>query len=110
MPPRLDVDGAFRERSERSIWLNMAPRGPQGAQDDLLDGSRWPKMAQDGFQYAPRGPKIAPRPFQEAEELPKEALKRPKSFNNLKKIIDCCFLAFSLPMAFRGLKMASRWP
>ena len=57
-----------------------------------------------------RGSKTAPRRRLVATEPPKEAPKKPKSFKNLRKINDFCLLAFSLPMAFRGLKMASRWP
>ena len=67
-------------------------------------------MPQDGFEDAPRGLKIAPIPFQEAKKLPKEAPKRPRPSKNVKKINAVCLLAFSLPMAIRCLKMASRWP
>ena len=34
----------------------------------------------------------------------------PKSLKNPKKTNNCCLLAFSLPMAIRGLKMAPRGP
>eukprot|EP00959_Pyramimonas_sp_CCMP1952_P306348 6411585-Pyramimonas_sp.AAC.1 len=34
----------------------------------------------------------------------------PKSFKHLKKPNGCCFLAFSIPIAFRSTKMAPRWP
>ena len=93
---------------ERPRWPKMASAGPQRAQDNLQDGSRIPKMAQDGFQDAPRGPKTAPRRLRVATEPPKEAPKRPNSFNDQKEINVFCLPAFSLPMAFRGLKMAPR--
>jgi hypothetical protein len=53
-------------------------------------------MLQDGSQYAPKGPKNVPRWLQEASKASKE--------------LHFCFLAFSLPIASRGLKMAPRWP
>eukprot|EP00959_Pyramimonas_sp_CCMP1952_P344435 7214041-Pyramimonas_sp.AAC.1 len=67
-------------------------------------------MPQDGSHDAPRGPKTAPRRLQMAKELPQEAPKRPKSFQNLRTITALGVLAFSHPMAIRGLRMAPRWP
>ena len=71
------------------------------------DSPTWLKIAND---MPPRGSKTASRRLQEAKEPPKEAPKRQKSFQNLKKMYVFCLLAYSLPMAFRGLKMAPRWP
>ena len=67
-------------------------------------------MRQDGSEDAPRGPKNVPRRLQEASETSKEAPKKPKSFKHQMKINDDCLLAFLLPMAFGGLKMAPKGP
>ena len=67
-------------------------------------------MPQYGSEDVPRGPENAQRRLQEAKSLPKEASKRPKYFKHLRKINVVCLLAFSLPMAIRGLKMAPRGP
>ena len=72
----------------------------------VQDSARCLKMASKMLQETPRPLQDGPWP----RSLPKEAPKRPKSFKHLKKINDFCLPAFSLPMAFRSLKMASRWP
>ena len=87
--------------------------GPRWLQEGLRASKMASKMAQDrsrGFQDAPRGPKTSPRRPQVAKKLPKEPPKKPKSVQNLWKINVVCFLAFSFPMAFRGLKTAPRGP
>eukprot|EP00959_Pyramimonas_sp_CCMP1952_P135178 2828750-Pyramimonas_sp.AAC.1 len=61
-------------------------------------------ITQDGSQDIPRGPKTAPRRAQVATEPPQEAAKRPITFKHFKEISEFCHIAFSLLMAFRGLK------
>ena len=75
--------------------------GPKMAQDRL----RWIKIASDTHL---RGLQTASRGFQVPSEPSEDPPKRPKSFKNQKKINVCWFLAFSLPMAFRGVKMAPK--
>eukprot|EP00959_Pyramimonas_sp_CCMP1952_P254899 5323659-Pyramimonas_sp.AAC.1 len=58
----------------------------------------------------------APRSLQDSSKTPPKhprrppASKKPRSVHNLEEINVVCFLAFSLPMAIRGVKMAPRWP
>ena len=102
-------------------WTGGAASG-QSAQDGprwLQEGLGEPKMTSKMAQDSPRCLKMAskmlqeaPRPLQDGSKwprsLPKEAPKRPISFNNQKKPNVFCLLAFSLSMAFRGLKMSPR--
>eukprot|EP00959_Pyramimonas_sp_CCMP1952_P254082 5308067-Pyramimonas_sp.AAC.1 len=64
----------------------MAPTMLQEAPRPLQDGSKWPTSS------------------------PRRHPKRPKSLQNLGNINVFGFLAYSLPMAIRGFKMAPRWP
>eukprot|EP00959_Pyramimonas_sp_CCMP1952_P274813 5744960-Pyramimonas_sp.AAC.1 len=63
--------------------MEMTPRAPGGAQDDLQDGSRYPKMSHNGSHDAPICPKTAPRRLPVDKELPQEAPKRPTPWENL---------------------------
>eukprot|EP00959_Pyramimonas_sp_CCMP1952_P117343 2452964-Pyramimonas_sp.AAC.1 len=82
----------------------MAPKSLRGIQDGRIH----PKMDQDGFQDASGGSKTAPRRVQVTTEPPQKTHKRPTSFNHLVQITAACRLGFSLPIAFRGPKMAPR--
>ena len=97
LPPPLDLDGGFRERSEGPRWLQEGLREPKIASKIAQDSPTWLKMTSI---MPPRGPKRATRRFQVLLDTPQDLPEKPKSYNNLRKINDCCLLAFSLPMRF----------
>eukprot|EP00959_Pyramimonas_sp_CCMP1952_P151306 3166036-Pyramimonas_sp.AAC.1 len=73
-------------------------------------------MAQDSLRCLKMSPKMfhkAPRPPQDGSKKPPRPPRSLPKANILpkpKEINVCCIVAFSLPIAFRGLKMAPRWP
>eukprot|EP00959_Pyramimonas_sp_CCMP1952_P210109 4396270-Pyramimonas_sp.AAC.1 len=59
-------------------------------------------------QASPRCPKMAPQVSQEAPRTLQDGPRWPRSLH--RRINAFCWFAFSLPMAFRGLKIAPRRP
>eukprot|EP00959_Pyramimonas_sp_CCMP1952_P459066 9477650-Pyramimonas_sp.AAC.1 len=85
----------------------MAPRGPQRAQYDPQNGSRWPKIAEDGSEDAPGGPNTAPMTASSGRGV---CHGGPQEAQILQGYADVCLLAVLLSIAIRGLKMAPIWP
>ena len=71
LPPPLDLEGAFRERSERPRWLHEGLRTLQMASKIAQDSPTWLQLAHD---MRPRGSSSAPRRLQEVKEHSIEAL------------------------------------